>query len=302
MFLFIGQKCLLCLILLLTCIFIVFKFSTKYDKKLHFEYSSKVLKTTCSREVANLGPHQKVISYSFLNKDPGYSKGLNEIMKGVSIFYPDWKVRIYSSSQDILFLKSFMKNWNFVYFCDIDDLPAPIYTVRPYPFTMWRFAPLGDDQVDVFMSRDLDSEISRREFDAVSEWLNSTTKSLHIMRDHPHHRPLILAGMWGIRLKDENRENINQIKDQMFKESVYRVKKVTDQMLLEQFLWPEFEYDFLAHDSYFCDRFQGSSPFPTRREGKKFVGAAIFRNSSSKVREKCPAICRPKTHQDWEYC
>ncbi|RXG51578.1 hypothetical protein Avbf_13647 [Armadillidium vulgare] len=53
-----------------------------------FIYSSEVLKTTCSREVTNLGPHQKVISYSFLNKIPGYSKGLNEIMKGVSIFYP----------------------------------------------------------------------------------------------------------------------------------------------------------------------------------------------------------------------
>ncbi|RXG55008.1 hypothetical protein Avbf_17536 [Armadillidium vulgare] len=82
------------------------------------------------------------------------------------------------------FFNQLWKNWTFVNFCDIDNLPAPIYTVRPYPVTMWRFAPLGDDQVDVMLSRDLDSEILKREYDAVSEWLNSTNKSLHIMRDH----------------------------------------------------------------------------------------------------------------------
>ncbi|KAB7505409.1 hypothetical protein Anas_10259 [Armadillidium nasatum] len=67
---------------------------------------------------------------------------------------------------------------------------------------MWRFAPLGDDQVDILLSRDLDSEILKREYDAVSEWLNSTNKSLHIMRDHPQHCVQMLGGTWGIKIEN----------------------------------------------------------------------------------------------------
>ncbi|KAB7500863.1 hypothetical protein Anas_06870 [Armadillidium nasatum] len=114
----------------------------------------KALKTSCSKEAENVGLHQKVISYSFLNKKASYSRGLNH-------------------------------------------LPAPIYSLWALPVTMWRFAPLGDDQVDVVLSRDLDS--------------------LDI-------------------------------------------------------LWPAFKNDFLAHDSYHCDLFPGSVPFPTRRDGTKYIG------------------------------
>ncbi|KAB7500862.1 hypothetical protein Anas_06871 [Armadillidium nasatum] len=82
------------------------------------------------------------------------------------------------------------------------------------------------------MSRDLDSEVLRREYDAVSEWLNSTTKSLHIMRDHPHHRHQILGGIWGMRLRDGSREKIRRIRDQMYEEAFDDVRTVVDQKLL----------------------------------------------------------------------
>ena len=35
--------------------------------------------------------------------------------------------------------------------------------------------------------------------DAVNEWLDSG-KLAHVMKDHPFHGDLILAGMWGLRL------------------------------------------------------------------------------------------------------
>ena len=64
----------------------------------------------------------------------------------------------------------------------------------------WRFLPTLDPQVDFFMSRDLDSLIFEREYSAVEEWLKSS-KSLHIMRDHPLHKTAILGGMWGLKLR-----------------------------------------------------------------------------------------------------
>jgi len=57
-------------------------------------------------------------------------------------------------------------------------------------------------QVDLFMSRDLDSMFSDRERSAVDEWLMSNLP-FHFMRDHPNHTPSILGGSWGTRLLNE---------------------------------------------------------------------------------------------------
>ena len=56
----------------------------------------------------------------------------------------------------------------------------------------WRFFPTLDPQVDVFISRDLDSRPSGRELAALEEWLASEF-ILHIMRDHPGHGKTFLG-------------------------------------------------------------------------------------------------------------
>ncbi|RXG54637.1 hypothetical protein Avbf_18530 [Armadillidium vulgare] len=193
-------------------------------------------------------------------------------MQNISVFYPGWRVRVYASSSDISFLQSIMENWTFVNFCDIDNLPPPIYSVKFYPVTMWRFAPLGDDQVDVMLSRDLDSEILKREYDAVSEWLNSTNKSLHIMRDHPFHCVIMLGGTWGIRVtKPSEKRRLRIIRQEMFKSAFNKTNTRFDQSYLRIILWPEFKTDFIAHDSFCCDYYNDSSPFPTRRDKGKYI-------------------------------
>ena len=56
-----------------------------------------------------------------------------------------------------------------------------------------------DLQVDILMSRDLDSLINERESAAVTEWIKSPY-ALHVMRDHPLHKNEILGGLFGIKL------------------------------------------------------------------------------------------------------
>ncbi len=46
---------------------------------------------------------------------------------------------------------------------------------------MWRWFPIGDRFVDLWLSRDSDSMIYQREVDAVDAWLKSD-KLVHIMR------------------------------------------------------------------------------------------------------------------------
>ena len=60
---------------------------------------------------------------------------------------------------------------------------------------VWRFFPTLDTQVEIFMSRDLDSPIKPREVEAVDEWVKSE-KALHVMRDHPAHGVPMLGGLW----------------------------------------------------------------------------------------------------------
>ena len=66
------------------------------------------------------------------------------------------------------------------------------------PGMYWRFLAIEDKDIDIFIVRDCDSRINKREQLAVYQWLKSDC-ILHIMRDHPHHYYKILGGMWGYK-------------------------------------------------------------------------------------------------------
>ena len=76
-----------------------------------------------------------------------------------------------------------------------------------------------------------------------------------------------------------------------------------DQYLLRDHVWKVFEgpKNIFQHDSYHCDKFSGSSPWPTQRLMKpwNFVGADPAIRTTKK---ECPMACRPKSHPEWKYC
>ena len=103
--------------------------------------------------------------------------------------YPDWICRIYIDSnvpKDKVDELSNLKNLEF------------FIIETNIPFMCIRFLPFDDTDVDIWISRDLDSLLSIREKQAVDEWLLSN-KNMHIMHDHEHHIDLILGGMFGIK-------------------------------------------------------------------------------------------------------
>ena len=55
-------------------------------------------------------------------------------------------------------------------------------------------------QVDVFVSRDLDSRINAREAAAINEWRKHSNYSIHSMRDHPGHGVGLVGASWGTDL------------------------------------------------------------------------------------------------------
>ncbi|XP_043246502.1 uncharacterized protein LOC122394029 [Amphibalanus amphitrite] len=180
---------------------------------------------------------------------------------------------------------------------------------------LWRFLPLADPSVELFISRDLDSLLGQRESDAVQEWIKSG-KTIHVMRDHPLHSVSILAGAWGARNHRSDiyrplRERLVTVTD------TAALVPGEDQLRLEKFVYgPAVERDdVLEHDSYFCGLFGPSRPFPSRRylsTYPHFVGDRVmFRDYVKEMRtnenwlfyiRKCPEKCRPSSHLDWLWC
>jgi hypothetical protein len=180
------------------------------------------------------GKRQKVISYTLFGTNKFYYDKIRDVSKQIQKFYPDWKMRVYHDSSinrsiicDIECQTD--ENGNLIDnadFCDLSDFKAmsngkivkPVEYVLP---RMWRFLAVGDSFIDMVMSRDTDSYILQREVDSVNVWLNSD-KLFHIMRDHPQHTVVILAGMWGFKLKD-NKLLSRRIFDLSIDQNVHKV-------------------------------------------------------------------------------
>ena len=75
-------------------------------------------------------------------------------------------------------------------------LKRSLFIVTDLVPTIWRFLPLVDPLVDEFHSRDLDSQCSQREFDAVQEFQNTEYAQFHIMRDHRMHSAPMLGNLF----------------------------------------------------------------------------------------------------------
>lgn len=121
---------------------------------------------------------------------------------------------------------------------------------------LFKQTPLLDDLVDMFMSRDSDSQLLPREQTAVDEWLTSN-QTYHIMRDHPYHcvpmlggnnniKKLIMrklksfskrmAGMWGVKLHEDRANIVGAVANIL--QGIHNMTYGFDQTLLEREIWP----------------------------------------------------------------
>jgi hypothetical protein len=161
--------------------------------------------------------HQKVITYTLYGNvhNASVAKRYYSLLRNISLTaerdYPDWVVRIYHNIRD----RGGPEREAHDQLCDIycrfhnvDLCSVPLLVERIGNQTipidpallaglnpkMFRYLVMLDPNVDVFISRDVDSIIWPREVDAVAEWLKSNY-TFHVMRDHKFHGSIILAGI-----------------------------------------------------------------------------------------------------------
>ena len=274
--------------------------------------------SSCSRDSWQRGLGQQVFSFAFygdpnstIHQKRGYFQGIRKNLELISFFYnSSWSVRLYHDigPDDPLMvdLCNLACSNNRLDLCPVDQLPHHLLANAVHMFPMlWRFFPTLDSQVDIFMSRDLDSVVKRREVDATEEWLQSG-KSLHVMRDHPFHSVPMLGGLWGTSTNGSRKvwrdvwEGIwiNIIADPLSKSG--RDKKGPDQTLLARHVWGKVPGGVLQHDSFFCGKYpDGSKGFPSQRPNStgNLAGAEPDRRQEN---IECPTQCRRK--QNWKFC
>jgi hypothetical protein len=113
--------------------------------------------------------------------------------------------------------------------------------------------------------------------------------------------------MWGLK-SHQNRSLANIIFNLILDRNIsakynYNLNspKQGDQQFLNQYVYPLIRHTSLIHDSFLCNHYKDSRPFPTKRNGDCFIGNP-FKCSTNETFIKCPLQCRPINHTDWEYC
>ncbi|RNA36727.1 hypothetical protein BpHYR1_050669 [Brachionus plicatilis] len=258
------------------------------------------------------GPNQKIVAFSLYGTNVRYYNLLQDLVLKVQKLYTDHVIRIYhDNSINRSMICHYECSYRHVEFCNIHKLPLQltdpkkVLNIDYIHSMMWRFLPIGDTFVDLFMSRDLDSDLLQREIDSVQEWLSSNNIG-HIMRDNPAHGTYILGGMWSFKTsKDRNlgkeifEDIINKNSSTKFKPRGISVKGY-DQHFLSKHVYPRIKDKSTIHDSYLCKKYPKSKPWPTQRKGNCFVGR-VGRCNETGVFKPCPKECRPHDHLDWKY-
>lgn len=192
----------------------------------------------------------RLITFSVFGDNPLYCVGAVENARLAKEIYPGWKARFYVA-QDVPsnYIEDIKKYDGEVILCERKN---------SFDGLNWRFRPLSEPDVDVWISRDTDSRLSWRERRAVDEWLDSD-QTAHLLRDSHNHGYTIMAGMFGIKNKPfHNKYGVINLDNQSV--SV----RTDDQTILEQVLWPFIKHDHMSHDHWRHSKVYGQ---PTYQEG-----------------------------------
>jgi len=210
---------------------------------------------------------ERVISFSIYGQYPKYTVGLLRNLELSKQIYRGWVVYIYYNNTVPSYIIDEYKKFDNVKLFDMTNIDIP--------GMFWRFTP--QENVERFISRDADSRLSHRERYAVDDWIESN-KTLHILRDHPHHEHEVNGGMFGLKIT--NRFNmLSEIQKWLVGKSLAVDNKFGDLDFLDNVMFPSLKDDLIAHDSVWKNR-PGSVPFPTPMEDWKFVGEIYDENDN----------------------
>jgi len=286
---------------------------TKNNKMFdNFEILRESSDTLCSERATKHGLHQRVIGVSSYRSNKDNILLTDKIwlytLKYISEaehFYPDWRVRVYYHNLNITIneILEIEKRFKNVDFCNVFNIPL-LGNISSYMSgRLHRFIAIADRFVDIYMSRDIDSPILEREVVSVNEWILSN-KLYHIMRDHPLHNDVILAGLWAVKIS-KNQTIRNELIRRLFSKSIMNCYNPIngDEHFLQHYVWPIAQKDSIQHDSFHCQLFNLSIPFTKPKLSmSQFVGCRRPCRPDQDPPGPCPIRCRLPNNTDENLC
>lgn len=188
---------------------------------------------------------KKIISFSLWGDEDKYCIGAIRNAQLQQLIYSDWICRFYIEARTVPHM---IVNKLCEMGCEVEFRKNEYYGEYASG-KFWRHSIMSDSEVERFIVRDTDSRLSGREKRCVDEWIESG-KTIHIIRDHPHHGHRMMGGMWGgVNTSELNYE---QLLAQFLKSNDYHWKKKRqmDQQFLSQMIYPKFRNDMFIHDNY----------------------------------------------------
>jgi hypothetical protein len=222
---------------------------------------------------------KNVISYSLWGNHPKYWNGALRNIELAKKIYPSWISKFYIDRNcDPKLIETLNDPDVEIQLVDNDFLGTTYNGTYEHSHQgmFWRFLVYEDSNVDYFISRDCDSRLSLREYDAVMEWIESG-KRFHIMRDHPYHRAPILGGMWGSKC--------DLLKEIDLKSKIIEWNKIkmnyslgVDQDFLGRVIYPLVFKESIEHSEFGIMYSNSVRNFSTNRINFEFVGDSFDEN------------------------
>jgi hypothetical protein len=126
-----------------------------------------------------------VVAFTLYGDDERYTGGVIANARDIyhcnvkeGVLGPSWRMRVYHNSSSPLKVLQALEQLG-VELVYVDGKQGQLSNPRA-----WRFQVAGDDSVQRYLLRDVDSRISSREVAAIHEWVDSGLP-FHVMRDHP---------------------------------------------------------------------------------------------------------------------
>lgn len=215
-----------------------------------------------------------IVSFSLYGTDEMYQLGAIKNAETIPVSLPGWICRFYVSSEVSESTITKLK-----------ELGAQIVHRERHNLvdgTFWRFEAIDDKDADAVIFRDTDSRISKREAQSIIQWLKSD-KKVHIIRDHPYHSSLILAGMWGV--KKDTLPPMHKLIDIWKMSRKLRLKgtgdvKGNDQVFLNEMIYHKVVKSAMIHTDTIKYEGEEITDFPCDRENCEFIGQVVYADNS----------------------
>lgn len=206
-------------------------------------------------------PEKRVISYGLYGNNPLYTLGALKNAELAPIFYPGWTLVFYVDAQTVP--ADIIKG--------LKDRGATVITEGEFNGNMFgRFTIADNKDFDRFIVRDVDSRPSKREKEAVDEWIKSG-KPMHNIRDHENHDELVMGGLWGGKNGLLRGQKMTDLINNWTTRDLKSYGQ--DQSFLADLLIPVVGIEnLLSHDSYHCKKYPYSVAFPRPSLYKDFAG------------------------------